>query len=442
MQKPPYRSLFLMLFVLLSYAGYIWLRVQHILRIKAPREFYDTTEFFEIASLPLTSIGFWSAIKPPTFPLLLKLCGMNAECVVSAQLLISILAWGTLALVVAVLLQSFWLKPVGFILILAFSLVQNVILWDALIISESSAISLVVLWLATSLWLLEKWQPYRLVLLLLSSVLVVFVRDTLAYFLLLAGVGLLILLIFTQQRKRAFAVSSFFLALFLLVNMLSTAGMRWYTPFLMTMGLRILPNPEYVTYFEARGMPVSDVLMERAGKPIQDDNFAILYSPGLVVFRQWVRDYGRSEFIRFLWFFKADTLQNPLRDADLVFNPDVYYYAATGFRPILRDVRLNELLYPTRFGLLASFLANFLAIALLYPAFHFRNTLLMIPLMLILFSYPQAVLIWNADGYEIARHSISHVIMLRLGFWVLLLFVADFGITQLKSYRNRKTPNA
>lgn len=432
------KSLALSLFMLFSYAYYIWLRVQHILKIRSPREFYDTTEFFDIASRPLLSSSFWVGNRPPLIPLFFKLLDVNPARIMTAQLWISILAWGLLAFVLALLIHNFWLKPFVFVFVLAFSLHQNVIIWDALILSDSLAVSLLALFLAASLWLLDRWQPYRVILLVIASVLLAFTRDTYAFFLLMAGIGLLVLLFFTQQRKHTLAISGFFIVLFLVVNTLSTMGMRWYMPFLMTMGLRILPNPDYVAYFESRGMPVSDELMERAGKPIQADNIAMYYSPDLESFRRWAKAHGHEEFTRFLWFFKADTLQNPLRDVDLVFNPDIYYYAATGFRPILKDVRLNELLYPSRFGLLASLIANVLALVLVYPAFRVRNPSWVVPLLLILFSYPQAVLVWNVDANDIARHSIYHVIMLRLGFWMLVLFLMDFILMQFKSFMNRK----
>lgn len=55
--------------------------------------------------------------------------------------------------------------------------------------------------------------------------------------------------------------------------------------------------------------------------------------------------------------------------------------------------------------------------------------------MLILFSYPQAVLVWNADANDLARHSIYHNIELRLGVWMLIFFVLDFLIVRYKPVR-------
>lgn len=442
MQKPNWKSLLLPLFMAASYAWYIWLRLEHILRIRQPREFYDTTEFLEISSRSLTSSAFWVTTRPPVTPLFFRLLAGDFERIMMTQFWISVVSWGILAWALTWAIRTYWLKPAAFAGILAFSLVQNIILWDSLILGDSLSMSLLALFLAASLWLLQKWTPWRFATLVIIATLLAFIRDTYAFFLLMVGGVVLIFLFFTEKKKRVLMVAGVFFALFLVVNTLSTIGMRWYMPFMMTMGLRILPNPEYVSYFEARGMPVYPELMARAGKPIQADGIAMYYDPDLEVFRQWARANGHGEFTRFLWFFKADTLQNPLRDADLVFNPDVYYYAATGYRPIVTSQRIAELLYPFRFGLIASFLANALALLLIVPAIRERNTLWIIPLALILLSYPQAVLVWNADANDIARHSVYHVVMLRLGFWMLILFVVDFFSTRIKPFIDRKKSNA
>ena len=415
MRKSILNPLLFPLFLTITYGGYILLRVRHIMKIREPRQFYDTVEFMEIASRPVTSPTFWAGIKPPVTALLFKLCDSDPVRIMFAQAWISIIAWGVLALVLALIVRNFWLKPVVFVTVLSFSLVQNVILWDSLVISESISISLMAIFLAAAFWLLEKWEWYRFALLAVSAFLLANTRDTYAYFLLMAGVLVLILLFFSTQRIRILLVSGLFFALFLMVSVLSAVGMRYVVPFLMTTGMRILPNEEYVAYFEKRGMPITPALMERSGKPIQADE-NMLFDPDLEDYRQWVVDNGRSEYLRFLWFFKADTLQNPIRDAEWVLNPDLYYYAATGYRPIISSMRLNELLYSFRFGLAMSLFANLLAAALVIPAIQQRNPLWMIPIGLILLSYPQAVLVWNADAKEIARHSVSHVLMLRLGF--------------------------
>lgn len=438
MRKFTPKRIFIPLFYALAYGYYIWLRYQHIQKIREPREFYDTIEFLNVATHPITSPAFWIASRPPVIPLFFKLTGSDPGQIMAAQFWISILAWGVLAVTLALVIRNSWLAPVGFLGVLGFSLTQNIILWDSLILSDSLSMSLLALFIAASLRLIQKWEIQRFLFFAAVSILLAMVRDTFAYFLLMAGAALLVFLFFTEKRTRVLTVSGLLFILFLLVNTLSSLGMRWYMPFMMTMGLRILPNQEYVDYFDARGMPISPALMDRAGKPIQADGIAMYYDPDLNAFRQWVKANGQKEFIRFLWFFKADTLQNPLRDAEVVFNPDVYYYAATGYEAIIKNERINELLFPFRFGLLASVLANGIALILLFPALKDRNALWFAPLALILLSYPQAVLVWNADANDIARHSIYHVVMLRLGFWLLILFAVDHYSMQIKPLIDRK----
>jgi hypothetical protein len=433
------KRLFLALFLSISFASYIWLRIQHTLRIHEPRvSFGDTPDYFLIASQPLFSSSFWLSSKPPVIPLFFKLLHNDPERIMAAQIWISILSWSCLAFMAALVVRLFLIKLLAFLVILGFSLDQHIIMWDALVLSDSLALSLLALFLASGLWLLAEWKWYKVIVLACVAVLLAFVRDTYAYWLLLMGMILLAVVFFTHQRQRVLLISGIFVSLFLVSNALASAGYHWYSAFLMTVGLRILPNPEYVAYFEQRGMPVNAALMERSGKSMQSDEAAMLYDARLDEFRRWTKEYGHGEYIRFLWFYKADVLQAPLRNAEIMFSPNLYYYTATGYRPILSSARLNELLYPTRFGVLTFLCANLVAAALVIPAFQYRQALWIVPLVLVLLSYPQAVLIWNADANDLPRHSLYHNVELRLGLWLLIFFAADFAVKQMELFVGQK----
>ncbi|HEX9386228.1 MAG TPA: hypothetical protein VF918_07905 [Anaerolineales bacterium] len=416
----------LVIFMLVSCIGYIWLRIQYSTRIHSPRSFGDTPDYFRVASEPLFSSSFWIADRAPVIPLFFKLLHNDPKLIFKTQLCFSIVAWIILALSVALVLRNFALKFIAFITVLGFSLTQNIIIWDPLILSDSVSLSLLALFLAAGIWLITNWNGFTILVFSLSGSFLVLARDSYAYLLLMAGLALLVLIFVMPYRSRTALVSGILLLLFLVSNILATAGNRWYVPFLMTTGLRILPNSEYLSYFREQGMPISGALMERSGKPLHTDDLAFLNDPRLDEFRQWAKENGRGLYIKFLWHFRADTLQEPLKHLEVIFNPNIYYYAATGFRPMIKNQRLNELLYPTRFGILTVLIANMLAAALLFPALKYRQWLWILPLMLILFSYPQAVLIWNADANDIARHSLYHNIELRLGLWMLIFFVFDF----------------
>jgi hypothetical protein len=400
--------------------------------IHEPRtSFGDSSDYLELAAESIFQPSFWIANRPPVIPLFFKFLGLDPERIFAAQFWISIIAWGILALVVALCVRSYLLKPLGFVVVLAFSLSQNIIMWDPLILSDSLSLSILALFLASCLWLALEWKPYRFLCMALMALLMAFIRDTYAYFLLMSGLALLLALLVSPHFRRIFAVSGLFVVLFLINYAQANAGDRWLMPFFMNMSFRILPNPDYLAYFQAHGMPVNEALMERSAKPGYADNFAFFNDPRLAEFREWTFKHGRSQFIKFLWFYKADTFQIPLKDLDLIFNPDVYYYAPTGFRPIITDTRLSELFYPLRFGILSVMLANFLAALLIFPMFYYRQLLWSVPLILVLFSYPQAVLIWNADANDIPRHALYHNIELRLGLWLMIVFVLDFAMLQI-----------
>ena len=431
-------SVYIVLGLLFSY--YAWLRYDNSLLIPAPRaSFGDTRDYFFVASPPLFSRDFWMSNRAPILPLFYKLLGTDHNEILTFQLWFSIFSWGTLALALTRTTKNVFLKPFYFVVILTFSLSQEIIMWDYLILSDSISVSLMALFLASSVLLLEKWDVFKILFLFATSLLLAGIRDTFAYWLLMIGGSLPILLFFTKnQARRIFLVSGFFILVFLASNFSASSGARWYFPVLNTIGIRILPNEQHTTYLEGLGMPVSDTLLERQGKPLHADSLAMMKASDLQAFRDWVKSDGKQAYMKFLWFYKAYSLQGWTKDMGTLLNPDVYYYSATGFKDIIEDLRLDEFVYPDRFGILFFFIVNYLAVgATVWVFYEQRGVSLMwiLPLLLILLSFPQVLLIWNADANDMARHSLYHNIQLRLGFWILILFGLDFLLNQIKTMR-------
>ena len=432
MDKEKIKKALLYSSLLVLFALYVWLRVGNSQFIREPRTgFGDTKDYFHIASLSIFSSSFWLSVKPPVFPFFLKFLGENTKTISTFQLWFSISCWGLLAYVVASALRNDILKPIAFLLILAFSMSEEINMWDYLILSDSIALSLMALFFAAGLWTLLKWSATRASIFVFLAVLLAFVRDTYAYVLLMIA-GVLIVVFFLSNFKKQFLyVEITFFLIFLASTTLASIGYHWYTPLLNTIGMRILPNPEYLAYFESRGMPVNDTLMERSGKPHHADYAAMAVDERLEDFRVWIRENGEREYKRFLWFYKADTLQNVFNDKESIFYPDLGYYTASRFKPIIQNGRLDELLYPNRFGFILFFIANLIAGVFSAVAYYERKVTWILPLTLILLSYPQAVLIWNADPSDMARHALYHNVMMRLGVWILALFVLDFLVEKV-----------
>lgn len=195
--NPLIKTALLVLIMVFLFGAYISLRLRQSRYIHEARDsFGDTDEYLAIASRPLFSPSFWIAEKPSGVPLFFKLLQNDLEMIFRAQLWISILSWGLLAFFVQNSVRFLWLKPLSFGLILAFGLSQNIIMWDPLILSESISISLLALFIGFSIWLLMGWRFYKFVVLAVLSIMLILVRDSYSYFLLMCAGVLLFMSIY------------------------------------------------------------------------------------------------------------------------------------------------------------------------------------------------------------------------------------------------------
>jgi hypothetical protein len=430
------RPLILLVLQLAAFLYYGYLRIHNAQDVREPRVFGDTGDYFHTAALSPFSREFWTDARPPVTALFWKAVNSEPEAIFHLQLYFSMICWGILAVSFAQSVRSWWLKPLAFVVVLAFSLSRDIFMWDAFLGSESIALSLTALFLAASIWLLNEWKTYKAVLLILAALLMVLTRDTYAYLLLMIAPVMLVVFWFGPHRLNAAATSFAFLVIFALSSVLATAGLRPFRAILMNTALRIYPSETYTEYFRQHGMPVDDRLVEMSrniepGKKFAV-NIALFFDEDQEDFRQWALGPGRAEYVRFLWFYKVDTFQKVFTETPgPSFYPDVYYYTATGYEPIIEDARISEFLYPTRFGLVFFLLASLIAAFLIPIAWRERKTLWLAPLLMILLAYPQAVLVWAADVNDVARHSVAHNVLLRLGVWMLALYVLDFLVLDL-----------
>ena len=431
-------NIFLIIFQLTAFAYYAWLRIDNANIIHEPRSFGDTNDYFHNASLPVFSREFWMDARPPVTALFWKLVNSDPEKIFDLQLYFSILSWGILAVTVASAVKSSLLKPFAFAVVLAFTLNRDIYMWDPFLGSESIGLSLTALFLASSIWLLMEWNLKKAALVIFAALLIVFTRDTYAYLLLMIASVSFIVFWFSKHRWHVAGLSFAFVLIFLLSSKLADEGLRPFRAILMNTALRVYPSEEYTEYFSHHGMPIDERLVQIARNPEPGKKFtvniAFTFDEDQEDFRQWALGPGRAEYIKFLWFYKASTFQNVFTETPgQSFYPDVYYYTATGYRPIIKDARIAELLYPTRFGLVFFFAANLFAAFIAALAWRDRKALWLAPLLMILFAYPQSILVWAADANDISRHSIAFNVLLRLGVWLLIFFIGDSLLADFSS---------
>ncbi|MBI5954286.1 MAG: hypothetical protein HY865_21730 [Chloroflexi bacterium] len=426
----------LIVFQLAAFSYYAFLRIDNAGIVHEPRAFGDTADYFRNADLPVFSSEFWTSPRPPVTALFWKLAGADPERIFDLQLYFSILCWGVLAITVVAVVRNKLLKPFAFALVLAFSLSRDVYMWDPFLGSESIGLSFMALFLASAIWLLTGWSWWNAACLVFTALALALTRDTYAYLLLMVAAVSFVVFLPGRYRWHAAGVSLALVLIFAFSSKLAGVALRPYDAILMNTALRIYPSEEYTEYFRHHGMPVDDRLVQLARNPQPGEKFAVYLSlrrdKDQEDYRQWAHGVGRTEYLKFLWFFKAVTFQSVFTETPSAsFYPDVYYYTATGYHPIITDARISELLYPTRFGLVFFFGANLFAAFVAALAWRDRKALWLAPLLMVLLAYPQAVLVWAADVNDVARHSVPHNVLFRLGAWLLIFFIADTLLADL-----------
>ena len=411
---------------------YARLRILNSYTVHEPRlSFGDTHDYLLIASQSLASPQFWLSDKAFLIPLFFKILGRNPDTIFRLQVILSIICWSVLATTCALVIRSYPLKFLVSAIVLGFSLSQQVILWDSLLLTESLHFSLAALFYSSALLLAAHWHKVNAAIFIVLAALLGFTRDTNAYMLLFAASVLFALLVlFKHHRLRFLLIGGAFTVIFLVSASLASLGHHGNAALLNVITGRILADKDYTAYMAQQGMPVSFLSLADSANIAEWD---ALHDLRLSSLRTWAREHGKTALISFLWHYKADTLQKPLLDPVTVLAPNLHYYAATGFRPILESTRFSELLYPMRFGVILFLLANMAAVFLSAFALQQKRILWLLPLLMILLAYPQIVFVWNSDPHDILRHSLGLNVQWRLGLWLLAFLLADDLIAQFGS---------
>ncbi len=394
-------ALLLILFLL-----YSALRIVTFPAFEEVRSFPDTPVYTELASQTIWDLHFWVGPRPWTTSLFYKLLRIDPQRIAKFQLAFSTICWGLLALCVARTLRSSWLGPIAFTMILVFSLSAEIIMWDGVILSDSISLSLMALFIASWLWLVEDWQWFKVALLTLAAFLWSFAKDTNAWVVLMIAALIIIAVAARRIQGRYVLIASVFALIFVMNDVSANRAHRWVVAFMNIVGLRILPSPERTAYFAELG------------------------NPGLQNFRDWLHADGKASYIRFLLAHPAMTTQEPLRHPEELLAPELKNYAPVNFSPILSGA-LAEIVYVKIWGLLLIWAAGIVVGLVVGLGLWKHRKAVIVSLALIVLAYPHAVLVWHGDPNEIGRHALQAGVHFRLGLWLLLMMAADISIARL-----------
>jgi hypothetical protein len=271
----------------------------------AETEFPDSVTYLEKAAAPLwTPAFFFGAGRFFVVPLVYRaasVLGPSKNLLTAAQLAISLAAWLLFAWTAAAPISRRWLGVASFASILVLGLTSDVVQWDTIILSESVTTSAFVAVIAACLALGARANGIRAVTLGAAFAVFSLTREANSLLLLPIGASLMCWAFWylcghRRQQLLCAALASLTIVLVFITFSISSRGVRWYFPLLNVVGKRILPVPERVAFFEARGMPVNDTLRGMAGEFASGKQGAFYRSIDLVDFRAWVGAYGRQTY--------------------------------------------------------------------------------------------------------------------------------------------------
>jgi hypothetical protein len=262
-------------------------------------------------------------------------------------------------------------------------------------------------------------------------------RETNVYLSLLVAGTLLFVGLFYKHQRFYWAVSVL-LILFGYVNLqISEVPTipRWLYPLTNTVLNRILPNEEFLGYFEARGMPVSTKLLSLSGGFADSEYFAVFNHPELGEMERWLYKRGKEVYTRFLLDHPMYTLTSPWQHVDDLLAPqELASYAPDGYAPALAWV-FGGIFIPALWLVL---LLVLVVIVITWTTKPWRGSpAFWLVLGFLALFFPHLYLVWHGDAAEVGRHAIQASIQLRLALWLLLLLALDKIVTNDYAIRTR-----
>lgn len=397
--------------------------------------FPDSEDYLAKADWPVFSGGTVAGLydgaaawlkrgRSPVVPLLYKLLGKTPAAIATFQLLLSLASWGLLALFVSRAVGPPLLRLGAFMVLLLFSLHEQIVIWDRFLLSDSIAISLFALFIASWLWLLEEWHWGKAALVVLVGGLWTFTRDTNAWEIAMLA-GFLIVVALWWRSPRYLLIGVAFALCFLGNEASQNSAQRWVTPFVNVLGKRVLPDPDRTEYFAGHGMPVTPAVMQLSGQLAWSQDLFYYNSPDLEGFREWVETRGKSTYLRFLLSHPDYAFLAPFREPDYFVDPQLeYFFAKTPQHSPLLPAPVAQAVYPTA-GLFLLWVPALLVATGFLVAAPARRAIWLVPFLLVLSAYPHAAIAWHGDANGTERHALLAGIQLRLGLWLILLLAAD-----------------
>jgi hypothetical protein len=403
--------------------------------------FPDSFSFKNAARDTPLSFQFYADERPLAYPTLLFLLGRSTVLTVVVQTLLYALAFVFVAVCAYRLLRSAAMQACAVVLLVCIGLQARFALWNSHILSESLGITLgtvtVALWWRFGATLSQRslrWAG-------LATITWLTVRDSNVPPWLAIGVPALLIgsrvcrsLDATLRKSMLrWAVITLCVGIFAALGQAANGRNRYAT--MNNVGQRVLPDQEITDWFVAQGMPMSPALQERKGFSSFDNDWKMLNSPELVVFRAWANDVGQRQmlfsYVRFMphWLDKLSGDLKPILAAN-----QSDYDVAFGVSKRLPKPLPWQLSGPTTTtGLWNWAILAFLGIAAL--AIKRRGQAVVLGLLLLSCAV-DIYMAYVGDSVEVQRHMVGPLSRLSVILMLCVLAGADAAFELVRSYRS------
>jgi hypothetical protein len=407
----------------------------------------DPYDYLHQSTIELTDIDFYIPKKtshyyprPFTVPLFYKIANADTELVLVLQKVIHGLSCFFCAFAILLYIKHKHIKIIFLVTWYLFMMWWNIVGWSNTILSESISISLLFMWLGSFLLFKNKKTILTFIFHILITILFSFTRDSWPY-ILIAFYTLHLLASFKLEKPFIVKYSMLFgfsIILFFTQQYTAKVGMRYKLPVLNNIVFTILPNPEYVEWFEKEGLPCVEALKKDYSN-IPIENFRDIYplytnDTSYAALHSWATTHGNTVYMKFLLSHPSQLflLNETPENLERIFAYNLDYTS----KPFGLS-RISDYIFP---------LFNSISIILLLMIYMFickkeKSIEWIFPTSVLIICILNTVLLYNADALEVERHLFITSTFMQFSGIYMSIFILDSSIlnSSLKKIFKRKT---
>jgi hypothetical protein len=212
---------------------------------------------------------------------------------------------------------------------------------------------------------------------------------------------------------------------FVVQNISANVGRRWEVPLWNIFHARILPDETALNFFKQEGFPLDGNDQQELKELDREEFIALLKDPISNSMVTWMREHGKSTYIRFLLANSIRSLQLPLFYAHQIISPDSSEYRSPTMSTHRWLSKMSNIMYTktTEFLLVGLLVLGILT--LITAWIQFLRPWWLVPWFLLVTAYPLMFIIYHGDAIELERHAMQVGLQLRLAGWMMLVYLLD-----------------